>query len=79
MKHPLHAFRVENRITLDAFAKILDVSVATVSRIENGKQAVTAEMAVAIEKATDGAVPRGIMRSDLWPPARSPANAEAAK
>lgn len=73
MSHPLQLYREANNLTLEAVAGSLKVSTATISRIENDKQKVTAEMAIAIESAT--AIPRHELRPDLWPPA----NAEAAE
>lgn len=74
MSSALKRYRAEKQYSLQHVAELLDVSAATVSRIENDKQTITADMAVAIEKATGGAVKRSDLRDDLWP---KPENAEA--
>lgn len=64
MMHPLRQYREDNSVTLkqmgERVAKHLGgqhaISEAQISRIELGKRGVTLEMAVAISKATDGAV-----------------------
>jgi plasmid maintenance system antidote protein VapI len=67
MEHPLRAYRAEKQLSLKDLAGLLDVTEAQVSRIELEKRPVTAEMAVKIEEKTGGAVPRQVLRPDLWP------------
>jgi DNA-binding transcriptional regulator YdaS (Cro superfamily) len=49
-----------------SFAQALGVTQQTVSRLLNKKRGVTAEMAVAIERATAGEVSRADLRPDLF-------------
>ena len=64
--HPLRAFRLQTDLSLQAVAKALNVSVATISRIETGNRRCTAEMALRIERITQGIVHRAMLRPDLW-------------
>lgn len=55
-------------------AALIDFSQVAVNKAKHrGK--VSAEMAVAIERATKGAVTTNALRPDLWPPAAQPAEA----
>ena len=38
-----------------------------ISKLATGQRAVTAETAMAIDKATNGGVSKSILRPDLWP------------
>ena len=56
--HPLKKYRAGKNFTLEEMAKILEVSIASVSRIERGIQGVTPELAAHIEKITNGQITR---------------------
>jgi DNA-binding transcriptional regulator YdaS (Cro superfamily) len=53
--------------TQTELAEKLGVSQGLVSQWVNGDTAITAEKAIAIEVATEGAVTRSDLRPDLWP------------
>ena len=50
----------------DAAVK-LRIAASTLRSLENGSRRFTAEMALAIERATNGEVTRHELRPDLWP------------
>lgn len=66
--HPLREFRTDRSLSLKDLAGTIGVTEAQISRIELGKRPITADMAIAIERATGGAVPRWRLRPDLWAP-----------
>lgn len=47
-------------------AERMSCSISLISQIVNGNVSITAERAIAIEKATDGVVTRQELRPDLW-------------
>ena len=52
---------------LRALADASKISIWVLYKIEEGKREATAKQAIAIEGATNGAVPRSVLRPDLWP------------
>ncbi len=56
MKHPLKIYREKNSISQDGFASLLNISEASVSRIESGLQKPSLDLAYSIEQATKGKV-----------------------
>jgi transcriptional regulator with XRE-family HTH domain len=56
MDHPLRRFRRNQGISLAKFGRKVDVTAATISRIENRKQGVKLALALRIARATAGAV-----------------------
>ena len=55
-KHPLLSYREMNGITLDEMAQRVNVSKATLSRVENWKQDPSLELIGRLKAATEGAV-----------------------
>lgn len=62
----INDFLAKANLTETAFAGQLGLSQAQVNRLRHGAR-VTAELAVKIEAATEGAVSRSELRPDLWP------------
>jgi transcriptional regulator with XRE-family HTH domain len=52
MEHPLRRYRKVQGLSLGELAQRLNVSVATISRLETGKQGASLALAVAIERET---------------------------
>lgn len=65
--HPLAMWRQANRVTLSSIGREIGMSQCHLSRLENGIFEISAPTAIAIEIATQGAVPRSALRPDLWP------------
>lgn len=57
-----------------AIAELLGVTVASVSRWENGKRRIAAEIAVQIDRVTDGRIPKESLRPDLFVTSPAPAD-----
>lgn len=74
--HPLIARAIEALGTQKKLADAAGVEQQTISKLLNGQRRITAEMAVAIERATAGQVPRQELRPDIFKPAS--ADSEAA-
>lgn len=56
MDHPLRQFRTTHGLSIEEMAKRLDVSTATVSRIENGKQNIPLDLMGKIKAETEDRV-----------------------
>ncbi len=52
MDHPLRRYRKAKGLSLEELAQRLSVSIATISRLETGKQGASLTLAVAIERET---------------------------
>jgi transcriptional regulator with XRE-family HTH domain len=52
MENVIRAYRNRNRLTLKKFGEMVDLSEASISRLERGKQAMTLELADKLSKAT---------------------------
>lgn len=63
---PLRDYRLRSSITLAQFGARLGVNKTTVLRWEAGRP--PAERAVDIERATNGELPRHVLRPDLFAP-----------
>lgn len=68
MNQVIREYRSERNLQLKDLAAALGVTEAQLSRLELGKRLVTAEMAIRIETATEGAIARWKLRPDLWEP-----------
>jgi DNA-binding transcriptional regulator YdaS (Cro superfamily) len=63
----LRDYLTKNKISMSKFAKDLDVSVSTISLLINGKRRPSAELALAIDKITNGKVSRDeVMYPELY-------------
>ena len=62
----LPAYLEKHQLTQEQFAKKLGVSQGLVWQWLSGKQTITAERAVEIEKETDGEISKHDLRPDLW-------------
>lgn len=74
MEHPIALYRKSRGLTLEAFGRLVGVQKAAVSKWEDG-DGPSIENAKAIEDVTAGAIPRWMLRPDVWPapaPAQSP-------
>ena len=56
--------------------KALGVDHTTVSFWASGKRKIPEAIAIALDKLTEGAIPKSILRPDLWPDKRFPRPAE---
>lgn len=63
--HPLSTYRARSGKTLGDLAKLVGVTQCSLSRIENGKQGITAQMAMTLGRVTG--IPLHELRPDLWP------------
>ena len=61
----------KHAMSQEAFAKSLGVTQGLVWQWVSGRQRVTAERAIAIERATDAAIMRHELRPDIFGPAPS--------
>lgn len=64
--HPITAYRQANELTMTAFAAVVGVKKATVSRWESGHRKVDPARALEIEKLTGGKLNRTALRPDLY-------------
>jgi transcriptional regulator with XRE-family HTH domain len=64
LTHPLRAYRVRAGISMEALAWRVQVSKASISRIETGLQSPSPELARALEAETG--VPKWQLRPDIW-------------
>lgn len=64
--HLADYFRLAPENTQTALARRLGVSPGLVSQWVTGRTSVTAERAIEIERATDGAVRKEDLRPDIW-------------
>lgn len=68
MTHALKAYRQKNGITLEDFAVLCGASVASISRIENGKQTPSMRLLSRIVRASGGdLMPEEFMYEAIWP------------
>lgn len=65
-QHPLIAKAIECRGSQEALAAATGVEQQTISRLLNRQRGITAEMAVAIDRATNGVVAKHDLRPDLF-------------
>lgn len=66
-EHPLIRRAVDAVGTQAKLAEASGIVQQHISRLLNGSRPITAEAAVAIERATGGVVSRHELRPDLWP------------
>ena len=64
MTHPVRDFRVRQKLSQAALAKLVGVSRAMVGLVETGDRRIAAEDVVAWEKATG--IPRAKLRPDIF-------------
>ncbi len=64
-KHPITLYRERLGLTLEQFGKLGGVEKAAVSKWEDGKGP-SIENAKVIEDATEGALPKHVLRPDVW-------------
>jgi transcriptional regulator with XRE-family HTH domain len=64
--HPIKAYRAARGLSLEEFGALIGVGKSVVSKWERGIQP-SPESTVKIDEATDGAVPRWMLRPDMWP------------
>lgn len=65
-KNPTFALYVEHVGGRDEAAKRLGISVGMVGHIVNGIRGVSPRVAMQVEADTNGLIPRGKLRPDLW-------------
>ena len=68
-KHPIALYRKSQAMTLEQFGARIGVQKAAVYKWEHGQQPST-DSAKLIEQATGGAVPKHVLRPDVWTPPR---------
>lgn len=73
-KHPIAIYRKSQAMTLETFGAMVGVQKAAVYKWEHGQPPST-DSAKAIDKATDGMVPKHILRPDVWTPPKRGAGA----
>jgi DNA-binding transcriptional regulator YdaS (Cro superfamily) len=73
--HPLIKRAIDTLGTQKKLARAAGVEQQTISKLLNRQRGISAEMALAIEKATAGAIPRHKLRPDLF---QAPPHPEAA-
>lgn len=66
MKNSLIEAAIDLVGSQEKLAKAINSSQSRVSRLLLGQQRLEAEDAIAIERATDGQIPRWRLRPDLW-------------
>lgn len=57
-----------HRLTMEAFGEMIGLHKSGVSRLFRGIQQVSPAKAMDIERITKGAIGKGDLRPDLWPP-----------
>lgn len=62
----LRTLRRRAGITQTRLASLIGVEAAVVCRFESGERRITAERAIAIDRATDGCIPRAVLRPDIF-------------
>jgi plasmid maintenance system antidote protein VapI len=68
-QHPLIEEAIEMAGSQADLAALCGCAQQHISKLLNKEVSITAEMAVKIEKATEGRIPRWQARPDLWTPA----------
>jgi transcriptional regulator with XRE-family HTH domain len=63
--HPIAQYRQDKGLTLEAFGRLVGVNKAAVCKWEDGFGP-SIENAKAIEEATGGALPKHVLRPDVW-------------
>lgn len=53
----LSQYLTKNKIRQEDFAELVETTQATISRLANGSKSPSAQLALRIQRATDGAVP----------------------
>ena len=61
-------YRERHNLTIGGFGQLVGVTYEAVRRWENGQLRPGAQMAIKIEKATEGEIGRHEIRPDLWSP-----------
>tara|TARA_R110000868_G_scaffold399585_1_gene673427 strand:- start:7760 stop:8089 length:330 start_codon:yes stop_codon:yes gene_type:complete len=65
-KHPIAEYRKRNNLTLEEFGILAGVQKAAVCKWENGHSVPSVTASKKIDIATSGALPKAVLRPDVW-------------